>query len=259
MTTRRLTMMVYGEPGSGKSWLINSAPKPMLLFDSEGRAEYLADLKADPSGMTAQNIVLWDPHNPIPEESSNPDTVTVVNVDDFAVLEMGYNWLQKGDHPWKSVGIDSITELQQRLIDKVAGRSQLQIQDWGVVLRDLERYVRNFRDLRKHPTNPLWAVVVSAGTKGEDRSIPMLQGQLAAKIGHHFDVVGFQHKRVNSQTADRERVLAIDGYHEGYQAKDNTHVLSHHYGEEIIDPNISEMLTVLNPNINKAAAAAESE
>lgn len=250
MTDRRLTMLVQGGPGVGKSWLLNTAPKPALLLDAEGRSEYLADL-SNPSGMAPQRIVHWDPRNQIPAESSDPDVLTVVEVQDFNSISLAYKWLQSGNHPFRSVGIDSLTETQQRLIDRIAGTDQMRMQDWGEALRELEKVVRDFRDLRKHPTNPLWSVVVACGTREREGSeTALLQGQLADRLAYHFDVVGHLGKRINKATGDRERYLIIDGYVGGVTAKDNTGVLSHHYGEEILYPNISAMLAVLNPQIS---------
>lgn len=246
--SRRLTAFIQGDPGAGKSWLINTAPKPALLLDAEGRSEYLADLTKDTSGMTPQRIVHWNPRDAVPAESSDPDVLTVVEVQDFNVIPLAFKWLQSGNHPFRSVGIDSITEVQQRLIDRIAGTDQMRTQDWGEALRELEKVVRDFRDLRKHPSNPLWAVVVACGTRDKDGSeAALLQGQLADRIGYHFDVMGYLGKRINKSTGDRERFLIIDGYRDGVTAKDNTHVLSHHYGDEILYPDISAMLRVLNP------------
>lgn len=256
--SRRLTALVYGEPGTGKSWLFNSAPGPRLLFDAEGRADYLPDLEADPSGRTPQKVVYWNPRDPVPAESEDPSIVTVIDVQSFDDIALGYRWLESGKHPFKSIGLDSITEIQQRLIDKVAGDGPVQLQHWNSVLRELEKQVRAFRDLRKHPTNPPWAFVTLAGKRDKDDNLgPMLQGQLADKIAHHFDVVGFMEKRTNATTGEKERTLLIDGYREGVQAKDNTHVLSLNYGDTIINPNITSMLSVLNPDRGGSAETSD--
>ena len=244
MTDRRLTLLVHGEPGSGKSWLFNSAPGPRLLLDAEGRAEHLKKMPE----RVPQAIVRWDPHNPIPAESADPEVVTVVDVQSWDTVELVYRWLDSGSHPFSSVGLDSITEIQQRLVDDIAGLDQMRTQDWGTALRRGEKLVRDLRDLRHHPKRPLWAVVVIAGTAEKaDKMRPMLQGQLGLKIAHHFDVVGFMQKRRNPETGERERLLWIDAYVDGITAKDNTDDLSLTYGEFITNPDIGAMLRVLNP------------
>ena len=241
--SKRLTIFIHGESGAGKSWLANTAPGPRLLLDAEGRAEYL---KSDPVTRAAQRIVTWDPREAIPAESADPAVLTVVNVQDFTDITLPYQWLAKGDHPFNSVIIDSLTEVQQRLIDKVASTSQMQHNQWGEVLRELESYIRKFRDLRKHKTNPLWAVVVVSGSQIKDgKQRPMLQGQVATKAPYHFDVVGYLGKRLTAEGA-KERFLLIDGFIDGFVAKDNTDDLVFHYGDTIINPNISDMLAVLN-------------
>lgn len=244
MSERRLTLMCHGEPGTGKSWLFNSAPGPRLLLDAEGRADHLKKMPE----RVPQPLVRWDPHNPIPAESADPGVVTVVDVRSWEDVELAYRWLASGKHPFVSVGLDSITEIQQRLIDDTAGADQMRTQDWGTVLRRGEKLIRDLRDLRQHPTNPIWALVVTAGTaEKSERMRPMLQGQLALKIAHHFDVVGFMEKRMNPDTGERERIMLIDSYREGVTAKDNTDDFVAKYGEFIPNPDVSAMLAVLNP------------
>ena len=249
MTDRRLTILIHGETGAGKSWLANSAPGPRLVLDAEGRADYLHDTLADPSGRTGQSIVYWDPHNDIPEESADPSVTTVVNVQQFSDITIPYQWLASGKHPFNSVIVDSLTEVQQRLIDKVAGTSQLQHNGWGEVLRELDGYIRKFRDLRKNKVRPLWAVVVVAGSQEKDGAKrPLVQGQIATRAPFHFDVVGYMGKRFTPKGA-KERYLLIDAYSDEVVAKDNTHYLNDHYGDTIINPSLSAMLAVLNtPN-----------
>ena len=256
MSERRLTIMVHGETGAGKSWLGNTAPGPRLVLDAEGRADYLHDTLADPSGKTNQKVIYWDPHEPPPEGSSDPSVVTVVDVQEFNDVALPYKWLASGQHPFNSVIIDSLTEVQQRLIDKVAGTSQLQHNAWGEVLRELDGYIRKFRDLRKNKIRPLWAVVVIAGSQEKDgKQRPLVQGQIATRAPFHFDVVGYMGKRFTPE-GSKERYLVIDGFDTALVAKDNTHDLNAHYGDTIINPSLSAMLTVLNATPTEQAEAA---
>ncbi len=244
---RRLTMLVHGDSGAGKSWLTNTGPGPRLYLDGEGRAEYLADLRADPTGMTPQKLVTWDPRYAIPPESSDPDIVTVVDIFKIQDIEAVYAFLRSGEHPFRTVAVDSLQEIQTRLKEDIAGLEQMRTQDWGEALRRLDSLIRDMRDLRKHKTNPLDALVIVAGSAEKDgKKRPMLQGQMALRAPFHFDVVGFLQKGIN---AEQQRVIymTIDGYVNDILAKDNTHVLSHTYGENIVFPNIEHMLGVLNP------------
>lgn len=245
---RRLTMLVHGESGSGKSWLTNTMPGPRLLLDVEGRAAYLADTRTDPTGMTPQPLLYWDPRTAVPEESANPGVVTVVRVAGMTELELAFAHLRNGMHPFRSVAVDSLQELQQRLIGDIAGLNQMQTQDWGEALRRLDAFIRDLRDLRDHPLNPLDCVLVVAGSAEKDgKKRPMLQGQMSLRAPFHFDVVGCLKKGINAQD-QRVIYMVIDGYVEDILAKDNTHVLTHTYGENIVYPNIEQMLGVLNPH-----------
>ena len=245
---RSLTLLVHGEAGSGKSWLGNTAPGPRLLLDSEKRSEYLSDLRADPTGMTPQDRVLWDPRNPIPEESKDPNKVTVVVARTYEDVDLAVRHLISGNHPFRSVVLDSLQETQELLIHGIAGLDQMKIADWGEALRKLGSMLRTLCDLRAHPSNPLSAIVVLSGTQERDGlKRPAIQGQLAGKVAYLFDVVGFQRKGVN---AEQERViyLTIDGYSDGsFVTKCNIHPLAVHYGEHVVFPNIEDMLSVLNP------------
>lgn len=238
MSARRLTLMIHGDAGHGKSWLADTAPGPRLLLDAEGRADYTPSRKVD-----------WNPRQPPPADLGPADTA-VVDVQDFDTVRLVQQWLASGQHPFKSVIIDSITELQQRVMDSVTGSPTIQpeLQHWGNVLREMETFIRRMRDLRKHPTNPLWAFVVTAGSKERNaKQRALLAGQLADRVAYHFDVVGFLTRSLSADGGE-ERRLHIKPYGP-IEAKDNTHLLSQHYGASIVDPNVEQMLLVLNPEL----------
>lgn len=232
---KTLTVLAQGDSGAGKSWLADSAPKPLLLLDAEGRSEH-----------TPSRKITWDPHEPPPEASPDWDTA-VVNILTYQDLDLPIQWLQSGKHPFRSVAVDSVTELQARLIDKLVGLMQMDQQDWGEALRTLEGDVRKFRDLRKNPVRPIEALIMLTGAaerNGKQR--PMLQGQLASKLAYHFDVVGYLQWAVAENGDFVRQFLIHPAIAPDKQVKDDTHVLSQHYGPFIINPDISAMLDVLN-------------
>lgn len=234
-----LTALVHGDSGTGKSWFGASGPGPRLVIDAEGRGLYLP---------TAHKV-FWNPREALPLDQITADTTVIATVRDFAEFQLTYQWLASGQHPFVSVTLDSVTELQQRCIDNIAGTGQMQTQDWGDVLREMDSIIRKMKDLRTHPTRPLWSLVVLAGSKeknGKQRA--MLQGQLADWAPYRFDLVGYMSLNIDGGGNEyRSMLIKPIGL---YEAKDNTDILSRFYGHTIINPSISEMLAVLNGQVS---------
>lgn len=236
----RLTMLVHGDAGTGKSWIGGSAPGPRLVLDGEGRGLYLP----------GDSKVWWDPRNPLPETLADgspitTETTVIVDIREFGDWQRAFSHLASGNHYFRSVILDSLTELQQRCIDAIAGTAQMKTQDWGDLLRDMDNLVRKMRDLRTHPIKPIDAlVVVALSHEKNGKQRPMLQGGLSLKVAGHFDVVGYLSLQVDGAGNEYRSLLVKPiGL---YEAKDNTHILSQHYGTNIVNPNVTEMLSVLN-------------
>jgi len=228
----RLTALIHGDSGTGKSWLADTAPGPRLVLDAELR-----------SAFTPSHKILWDPRTDFPADLTEDDTV-VVKVRSFQDLEVTYQRIQAG-HPFNSIIIDSLTEVQDRLVDAIAGTQQMQMQDWGKLLRDLASYVRRFRDLRDHPTHPLLAFIAIAGTKTFDgKERPLLQGQIKDKIPYWFDLVGYVLPYMDEGVVRRS--LVVQPYVGNYEAKDNTGLITAHYGPTVPEPNITDIIRALN-------------
>lgn len=136
--------------------------------------------------------ILWDPMREAPPVPDGTWDTCVVVARDYDVVLKAYEWLQSGQHSFKSLIIDSVSELQVKLFDKIAGPEQIKMQQWGEVLRHMGGFLRSIRDLTSHPTNPLEAIVLTAMAKeGKDgRYHPYLQGQLAVQMPYLYDVLG---------------------------------------------------------------------
>jgi hypothetical protein len=173
--------MVYGESKVGKSSFAVTAPYPRLMLDVEGGHRFLPI-----------NVKYWDPMTEEPPLADGTWDTVVVQVRNYDVVIKAFQWLQSGKHQFKSLIIDSISELQVKCMDNIAGTEQMKMQQWGELLRHMGALLRDLRDLTMHPTQPLEAVVLTAmARKGQDGVYrPYLQGQLAIQAPYFYDILG---------------------------------------------------------------------
>lgn len=203
MSDRSLTVLLHGLSKAGKSTLAVTAPAPRVYLDVESASRFL-DIRR----------IYWDPMKEAPPEYDGTWDTCVVPTRDWDTVQKVHEWLRSGKHPFKSLIIDSVSELQVRYIEKVSGRNQPTQQAWGDVFRGLGGLIRDIRDLTMHPTRPLEAVVLTAMTKNSNGMWrPYLQGQLADVIPYLLDVVGYLYvdqqlvNEVTGETADIRRLL----------------------------------------------------
>ena len=243
-----LTMLIHGGPGAGKSRLTNTMPTPRLILDAEGRAKHLPGKK-----------VWWDPMRDAPPEIGDWETCVAI-VPNTNVLLQAFSWLGSGQHPFKSVGCDSLMEIQKRTIDETVGMSALQFQDWGTLLRRLEHLVRQYRDLTLSPATGVEVVVFTVGTTERDgKYVPLLQGQLRDTVPYYFDVVGYLYATSDAETSVVNRNLLIQPIG-NFIAKDGTDKLTMAYGPVIMSPNIQSMVdTMREMNGNGSIVNTEQE
>jgi hypothetical protein len=173
--------MVYGESKVGKSSFAVTAPYPRLMLDVEGGHRFLPI-----------NVKYWDPLTEEPPQADGTWDTVVVQVREYDVVIKAFQWLQSGKHQFKSLIIDSISELQVKCMDNIAGTEQMKMQQWGELLRHMGALLRDLRDLTMHPTQPLEAVILTAmARKGQDGVYrPYLQGQLAIQAPYFYDILG---------------------------------------------------------------------
>src|SRR5688500_14859171 len=103
MSTNSFSLMLHGAAKVGKTHLADSAPKPHLVLDAENGNKW-----------TSSKKVYWDPVDqapPVPDGTWETCVVLVRSCDD---LMRAVQWLQSGQHPFRSVTLDSVSEIQQR-------------------------------------------------------------------------------------------------------------------------------------------------
>ena len=114
---RSLSILVHGASKVGKSWMGDSTPAPRLILDAEGGSRF-----------TPSKKVVWDPLTEEPPKASEDWDTCIVYVKDYDTVLKAYDWLNQSNHPFKSVVLDSISEIQQRCVDSIAGVKAMRIQ-----------------------------------------------------------------------------------------------------------------------------------
>ncbi len=241
--TESLISLIHADPKTGKSWLAQTTPAPRLILDAESGGSRFARVWRDGRWVKPKSVN-WDPHTEAPPEPGEWETC-FVTVRDFDTLVRVFQYLNAGNHPFVSVALDSLTEIQKRCKDSIkSGDEVMNERQWGILLDRMEALVRGFRDLREHPTNPIPVLLILALTKEVGVKFkPAVQGALGISLPGYCDLVGYL--GVAEESDERRLVIKPNPR---FEAGDRTHVLSHHPGWEayIPNPSITEMLTVLN-------------
>lgn len=240
-----LAICVHADAKVGKTWLAATAPKPMVLLDAEGSSRFI------PKTPTTRRIV-WNPANPIPPGAGETWDIAVVHIREYADAARAYQWLAKGNHPFKSVGVDPLDRLQKRCIDKVGGSdpdAQMQQDDWGRVLRHVEQLLNQLHDLVLHPTHPLDCVVMTAHTVMKDgKWTPFVKGQLATTLPGIPDVIGYMYVGEDGNGRPVRKLRIAPSPTMPALVGDRTHELSRRLGAVISNPHLGKMLEVLRTN-----------
>jgi|SRR5690606_25618021 len=237
-----MTFIVHGESKAGKSTLANTSPAPRLLLDVEMAYRFLSGRK-----------IAWDPHTEAPPVYDGTWDTAVVIVRSYADVRRAVEWLQQGDHQFKSVVLDSISELQTLVKEQLDASGKMTMQLWGSMLFEMDKKCRELRDLPEHPTNPVEAVVITAQTSLRDGKYrPYMQGQMKTKLPYYFDVIGFLAAQKVPQGPDYvgpdvyERKLCI-GPHDLVESGSR---VVEQLGNVVDDPNITTMLDKVFPPVS---------
>lgn len=192
--TAGLNILIYGDSGVGKTILAGSADavaemSPVLVIDIEGGTE---SLKHSYPGVDVVRVETWDQ------------------------MQAVYNELHAGKSGYKTVILDSLTEIQKfnmyYIMERAAKKNPNQdtdvpsMREWGINLEQCRKLVRAFRDL---PMNAIFTALAKDDRNdrtGITTTKPSLSGKLAGEVAAFVDVVGYYYVRQAVDPNDKEKV-----------------------------------------------------
>lgn len=215
---RYLNVLFHGFGGMGKTTATASAcldprTSPVLVCDFEGGA-------------------------PIRYAKMPKGSYTIRRINRIEDLNQIYEYLAKGNHPYKSVVLDSLTEIQKLGLNEfVYGINQVksfkgsvidiksaEIQHWGKSANQMGMLVRFFRDLPMHSFFTTLTQVTKDELTGQITYDIALPGKQSTEVPGIPDIVGYITSQKNPATKQEERVVLFQPTGK-YIAKDRTDAL----------------------------------
>ncbi len=239
-----LNLLIYGKPGVGKTTFLGTAEddvrsRDVMLVDIEGGVLSI--------GHRGKHLDIA-PMKP-------------------GVISRVYTHLNEDEHNYKTVCLDTVTELQkfamaQIMNDVTASKPDRdadmpQLQEWGKCIEQVRRIIRMYRDLPVHFIATAHEQDVKDERSGEITCGPSLPGKLALELPGFFDIVGrlytttTKNEKTNEMQIERRLMVQPTGK---YIAKDRSGKL----GFELINPTIPMMLDLIY-GPQKAATAAPAK
>lgn len=244
MMLETLSILVHGDSKVGKTTFASTSPVPILALDAEGGWKFLPVRRVE-----------WDPMMTAPPIYDGTWDVCHVTVRSWTTVLKVCEWLESGQHTFRSLVVDSITEIQRRLKSNLVGTEAMKMQDWGVLLARMDAVIRGMRDLTSHPTNPLQVVVFiaeSRDNKNNTKKVPTMEGQIVTSLPYWMDLVGYLFV---------ENVVDVNGQFTGQQARRMWTRPNANYeaGERVqgrlpmvVDyPNVTQMLYDVYPSLQQ--------
>ena len=214
-----LNLLVYGEPGVGKTYMLKTAVKPALVLDAEGGTLTL---------MGSDTDIL---------KINSPEDIR----DAFKELKNGAGY--------KTVCFDSITEVYKCFMDEIIKKNpniaraygdQPSLSDYGRASELMRRTIRQFRDLPIHFIATALVQDLKDEKDGSLTRLPSLPGKLAYEVAGYMDVVGYVFANENKETGDVERGVLVQP-RGTIIAKDRSGKLG-----QVVEPDVSGWIKIIN-------------
>ena len=190
MAEESLSILVHGPAGSGKTTLGLTGPGPTLFLDVETASRFIPK----------KDKVSWDPMKDSPPVYDGSWKYCVVKVKTWDIANKTLEYLRSNKHPFKTVVLDSVSEILIKAKEKINGQNQFQIQHWGRLGQNMGQFLRSLRDITADDDSPIQIMYIISASKefivgeGDDLSHewrPLLEGATKDTIGFLYDMVAF--------------------------------------------------------------------
>lgn len=205
------SFLVYGETKHGKSSLLSTMPTPGVILDMEGKWQFFKGRPNPNRDGEPFRLKLWNPIQRPPAADGTWD-FAIVKVTSAGVLAQTLPWLDRTDHPFVSIGLDSLTVGQEQGIEALRKVDEdFRIQDWGAirrrVLSDTSRIMTRVSD----PSNPLRVFAATAHSVFKDgKHRPAMQGSVQGRLPFSFDAIMFMKKALKAAEKPADGSTADD-------------------------------------------------
>lgn len=239
---RKKTWLFYGRPGSGKSVLFSTFPGKKLLLD-------VGDEGTD--------------------SIANVKDINVADLSSWNELEEAYWYLHENPDEYDVVCIDTITALQQLLIQEITESKDLKGKragdwgtmtksDWGTVASKMKVWLTNFRNLPMEVVFLAQDRVFGSEEENfdEDEEVylgPCVSPSIKTHIGAEVTVIGYlfvrqREKKIKSRGKDKTRMVTEYclrlGPHQDYMIKVRK-PRDVKIPEILVDPNYEEIIEII--------------
>jgi hypothetical protein len=241
MNDLKVFLHIHGVFGSGKTAFGLSGPGPRLIADVEG-----ASFKSKYGGIKT----LWDDWHMSGEDDADTVVYPIKQEDD---LKWIIDYLKKGEHPFETFTLDSLTLYQTKLKRELQQPNQAFNPDaeftfhaWNRVLNHMLMQCEDLLSVvEPSAKKPINVCLISATDREAHYMRPLLEGQIRKRLPGLVDIHGFMKLQRDKQGELRQLMQfeptdLVDAKCRLWQ------IAEQHDKGYIVDPTIVKILETLN-------------